>query len=209
MKISTGCSKGPDGRSRPAVFLDRDGTINEQMGYINHESRFVLLPGAAEGIGLLNRHGYHVVVVSNQSGVARGYFPLELVHRVNLKMRRLLEAEGAFLDAVLFCPHHERGIVPEFTRPCDCRKPRTGMFEQARSQLSIDPGRSCVVGDRLSDIELAERCGMPGILVETGYGLGDKQWLLPSSPVKPAHIAADLLAAARWIVGRGCPKHDI
>jgi D-glycero-D-manno-heptose 1,7-bisphosphate phosphatase len=186
--------------ARPAVFLDRDGTINEQMGYINHESRFVLLDGAARGIRELNRNGYLVIVVSNQSGVSRGYFPLDLVYRVNRKMQKLLAAEGAFLDAVYFCPHHERGVVPGFKKACDCRKPRTGLFERACRDLQVEVSGSYVIGDRCLDIEFAERCGLPGILVETGYGLGEKQWVLPSSPFNPVHIAEDLPSAITWIL---------
>ena len=203
MRIFTGCPGGCVDRDvRPAVFMDRDGTINEQMGYINHESRFVLLDGAAEAVANLNRHGYLAIVVSNQSGVARGYFPLELVHRVNRKMQELLAAEGAFLDAIFFCPHHKRGIVPEFTRSCECRKPRTGLFDRACREMTIDISNSYMVGDRCTDLVFAERCGIPGILVETGYGLGDRQWMLPSSGIKPAHTASDLSAAVHWIIGR-------
>jgi D-glycero-D-manno-heptose 1,7-bisphosphate phosphatase len=194
------CDIKSDRPARPAVFMDRDGTINEQMGYINDESRFVLLGGVAEGIRLLNTNGYLAVVVSNQSGVARGYFPLELVFRVNRKMQELLEAEGAYLDAVFFCPHHKNGSVPGFSISCDCRKPLTGLFDKACGQMSIDLSRSYVIGDRCTDIEFAESCGIPGILVETGYGLGERQWVLPEARVKPVHIAADLTAAVKWII---------
>ena len=197
----TGCPGAVAGEDlRPAVFLDRDGTINEQMGYVNHENRFILLDGAAEAIALLNSHGCLVIVVSNQSGVARGYFPIDLVHRVNVKMRDLLAEKGAFLDAVFFCPHHERGEVAEFRLACECRKPRTGMFDRACRKLPVDPSRSYMVGDRCADLEFAGRCGIPGILVETGYGLGEKQWALPSSGLKPAVVAANLSAAADWII---------
>jgi D-glycero-D-manno-heptose 1,7-bisphosphate phosphatase len=203
MKIATSCTDmKKEAPARPAVFLDRDGTVNEQMGYINHESRFVLLAGAARAIRDLNRSGYLVIVVSNQSGVSRGYFPIDLVYQVNRKMRDLLAAEGAFLDAVYFCPHHERGVVPEFKKACECRKPGTGLFDRACRELPVDVSGSYVIGDRCSDIEFAERCGLPGILVETGYGLGEKQHVLPSSPVKPVHIAADLPSAATWILSK-------
>jgi D-glycero-D-manno-heptose 1,7-bisphosphate phosphatase len=203
MKIPTSCKDVKrEAFAQPAVFLDRDGTINEQMGYINNENRFILLKGAARAIRNLNRSGYLVVVVSNQSGVARGYFPLDLVYRVNLKLRDLLALEGAFVDAVYFCPHHERGIVPGFNQICDCRKPRIGLFNRACRELPIDLSGSYVVGDRCLDIEFAERCGLPGILVETGYGLGEKEWVLPSSSVKPVHVAEDLPAAVDWILGK-------
>ena len=190
---------------RPAVFLDRDGTINEQMGYINHSSRFVLLPGAARGIRLLNEAGFLALVVSNQSGVARGYFPIELVHEVHERMRRALGAAGAEVDGVFFCPHHPAGEVPEYAVECTCRKPKPGLIHQAESRFRIDMTRSYVIGDRVSDLELAAECGLKGILVETGYGRGDRQYVLPGKRVQPAHVARDLEAAVRWILHRESP----
>lgn len=186
--------------SRPAVFLDRDGTINEQMGYINHLSRFILLPGAADGIRLLNERRFRVIVVSNQSGVARGYFPIELVDQVHARMQALLEAKGAWVDDIFFCPHHERGVVNAFRQRCTCRKPRVGLIDRARDRYDIDMRRSYVVGDRCVDLEMAHRAGLAGILVRTGYGRGEMDYVLPHSPVQPARVAENLLEAARWIV---------
>ena len=188
---------------RPAVFIDRDGTINEQMGYINHISRFVLLPGTAEGIRLLNRHQYLAIIVSNQSGVARGYFPMELIDRVHAHMKDLLAKEGANIDGIFFCPHYPRGIVPEYSVECDCRKPRTGLVQKACEEFDIDMKNSYVIGDRCSDIELAERSNLKGIMVTTGYGLGDIEYVLPHKPFNPQHIARDLLHAIRWIIEQG------
>ncbi len=185
---------------RPAVFIDRDGTVNEQMGYINHISRFVMLPGAAEAIRLLNMHQYLAIIVSNQSGVARGYYPIGLVDEVHAHMRALMEKEGAFVDGIFFCPHYERGSVPEYSIECDCRKPRTGLIEKARKAFEIDMDNSYVIGDRYSDIELALRSDMKGILVTTGYGQGDIDYVFPRLSFKPAHIARDLLHAVRWII---------
>ena len=188
---------------RPAVFIDRDGTINEQMGYVNHISRFVLLPGTAEGIRLLNRHQYLAIIVSNQSGVARGYFPMELIDRVHAHMKDLLAKEGANIDGIFFCPHYPRGIVPEYSVACDCRKPRTGLVQKACEEFDIDMKNSYVIGDRCSDIELAERSHLQGIMVTTGYGLGDIEYVLPHKSFKPLHIAKDLLHAVRWIIEQG------
>lgn len=185
---------------KPAVFLDRDGTINEQMGYINHLSRFHLLPGAKEAVRRLNASGYLAIVVSNQSGVARGYFPVDLVHEVHRLMERELERSGARLDGVYFCPHHPRGSVPEYRLDCRCRKPKTGLIEEACSRFDIDLERSWVVGDRFSDMELAERARLRGLLVKTGYGLGEIEYVLPHKPFRP-EVADDLLAAVRRIVG--------
>ncbi len=187
---------------RPAVFIDRDGTVNEQMGYINHPSRFRLLPGAAEAIGLLNENHLLAIIVSNQSGVARGYFPMTLVHKIHALMQERLEEKGARLDGIFFCPHHPRGTVPNFAKACDCRKPQTGLIAKACGTFDIDMSRSYLIGDRCLDIETAERAGLKGILVETGYGLGDMAYILPQSPFNPAHVAPDLLQAVRWILER-------
>ena len=187
---------------RPAVFMDRDGTINEQMGYINHVSRFVLLPGTTEAIRLLNARHSLAFVVSNQSGVARGYFPIELVHEVHESMQRSLEKKGAFIDAVFFCPHLPKGEVEEYSVACGCRKPLTGMVDQACESFDIDMENSYVIGDRYTDIELARRAGLKGILVRTGYGRGEEKYILADEPFKPIHIADDLLGAVRWIIER-------
>ena len=186
----------------PAVFMDRDGTINEQRGYINHISRFKLLPGVAEAIRLLNRHRYLAIIVSNQSGVARGYFPMQLVEEVHAHMKELLEKEDAVIDGIFFCPHYRTGVVSEYTTACDCRKPRTGLIKNACEAFDIDMAHSYVIGDRLTDIEMAQRADLKGILVKTGYGLGDIKYVLPDSSFKPIHIAGDLLDAVRWILER-------
>lgn len=178
---------------RPAVFMDRDGTINEQMGYINHISRFVMLPGAAEAIRLLNENGILAIIVSNQSGVGRGYFPIEFVDEVHSHMARLLEKQGVKIDGIFLCPHHPDD-------GCDCRKPKTGLIRQAGEAFHIDLENSFVVGDRCSDLEFASRANLKGILVTTGYGLGEIEFILPKSPFKPLHIANDLLDAVRWII---------
>jgi D-glycero-D-manno-heptose 1,7-bisphosphate phosphatase len=200
--------------SRPAVFIDRDGTINEQMGYINHPSRFLLLPRTAEAIRELNRNGFLTIVVSNQSGVARGYFPVELVHDVHNRMKELLSRDGARIDGIFFCPHHPLGRVEKYAIACDCRKPGMGLIRQARDRFDIDMAASYVVGDRCQDLEMAERAGLAGVLVLTGYGHGEQEYVLPGESVRPAYVAEDLLDGVRWIlqtenrraVGRSCPK---
>jgi D-glycero-D-manno-heptose 1,7-bisphosphate phosphatase len=185
---------------KPAVFMDRDGTINEQMGYINHISRFVMLKGVPDAIRLLNTHGFLSVVVSNQSGVARGYFPVELVHETNKYMEERLAGKHAFIDAVYFCPHHPKGTVARYSIDCNCRKPRPGLVERACRQFDIDMKRSFVIGDRSTDMELAHRCGLKGVLVKTGYGRGEMEYIIPHSPYKPIYIAEDLLDAVKWIL---------
>jgi D-glycero-D-manno-heptose 1,7-bisphosphate phosphatase len=191
--------------SRPAVFLDRDGTINEQMGYVNHPSRFVMLPRAAEAIRLLNRNEFLAIIVSNQAGAARGYFPLPLIETVHGLMNASLRERNAYVDAIFYCPHHPRAQLPELRMECDCRKPRTGLIEKARGEFDVDMARSYVVGDRCLDIELAHRCGLKGVLVKTGYGRGELEHLLPSREEKPVYIAEDLYDAVWWILEREKP----
>jgi D-glycero-D-manno-heptose 1,7-bisphosphate phosphatase len=185
---------------KPAVFIDRDGTVNEQMGYINHVSRFVILPGVVEAVRLLNGIGFHAVIVTNQSGVARGYFPLSLVHEIHDFLDASLKKDHVTLDGIFFCPHHPNGSVPEFTKQCNCRKPRTGLIDQACRSLEIDLQNSYAIGDRCDDIEFARRAGVKGILVKTGYGLGEIKYLLPHSKSNPVYIAEDLLHAVQWII---------
>ncbi len=186
----------------PAVFLDRDGTINEQMGYINHLSRFRLLPGVGQAIRLLNEHGLPVVVVTNQSGLARGYFPESLLAEVHEAMRRQLAREGARIDGLYVCPHHPEAKDARFRLNCACRKPKPGLLEKAAADLRLDLRRSFMVGDRWSDLRCGAAVGATNILVLTGYGRGDLVHVGPGQPIQPDHVAEDLLAAAHWIIAR-------
>ena len=181
-----------------AVFLDRDGTINEEMGYINHLERFILLPGAAEAIRRINQSGLKAVVVTNQSGAARGYFPMELIDQVHHKMRGLLQEEGVFLDGIYTCVHAPEGEGEG--GGCDCRKPNTGLIRQAAEDLQLELSRSYVVGDRFKDVEMARNSGAKAVLVLTGYGKGELEFLGPTSRVKPDFVAADLSEAVDWIL---------
>lgn len=185
---------------QPAVFLDRDGTINEQMGYINHISRFVMLPRAAAAIRLLNERKIPVVVVSNQSGLARGYFPESLLKKVHARMNEELAGSGAHVDGVYYCPHHPEAKEERFRLACDCRKPRAGLFLKAAAELGLDPARSYVVGDRWSDLKAAAAVRAKGVLVLTGYGRGDYEYIGPGQQVQPAYVAEDLYAAVQWIL---------
>ena len=187
-------------QGRAAVFLDRDGTINEQMGYINHISRFHLLPGAAAAIARLNRAGLIVVVVSNQSGLARGYFPDQLLEDVHRKMNADLAAAGAHVDGIYCCPHHPEAKRPELRAACDCRKPKPGLVLQAARELDLDLTRSFMVGDRWSDLKCADNCGLVPILVLTGYGRGDARYIGPEQDIQPRFTAEDLSAAVDWIL---------
>ncbi len=189
------------GKKQPAVFLDRDGTINEQMGYINHLSRFHILSGVPDAIKLFNKAGYLVIVITNQSGVARGYYPMSLVEEVHEYMVQTLRQEGASIDGIFFCPHYPRGEVREYAIDCDCRKPRTGLIKQAMECFDIDLSKSWVIGDHYTDLEMARNSGIPSIMVKTGYGLGEVDYILPRLDCKPLYVADDLLNAAEWITG--------
>lgn len=180
-------------RLQPAVFLDRDGTLCEEVGYLNHVSRFRMFPFVALALRRLNDAGYPVIVVSNQSGVARGYFPESLVQQVNQVMVQQLSEAGAKVDAVYYCPHAS-------SENCVCRKPKPGMLEQAVREHCIDLQRSFVVGDRYGDIQLARNAGARGILVRTGYGEGEIAWHSGEWPAQPDFIADDLTEAADWIL---------
>ncbi|MBU0516681.1 MAG: HAD family hydrolase [Proteobacteria bacterium] len=183
-----------------AVFLDRDGTLNEQMGYINHPSRLVILPGVSRAVRRLNQAGFKVVVISNQSGVARGYFPEKLVDEVNQDLAAGLAGEGARLDGVYVCLHHPSAEVPAYAVDCDCRKPKPGLILRAARELDLELKRSYAVGDRLADVDCAWRAGVRGILVRTGYGRGEEKYLLPATKIQPDFVAEDLSEAVDWIL---------
>lgn len=178
---------------RPAVFLDRDGTIAEEVGYLNHVSRFRMFPSAAVAVRRLNDAGFPVIVVTNQSGVGRGYFPESLVHTVNELMTEQLAKSGAKIEAVYYCPHIS-------SQNCSCRKPKTGMLERAAREHTLDLRSSFVIGDRYGDVELARNAGARSILVRTGYGEGELAWHAAKWPTQPDFIADDLSQAADWIL---------
>lgn len=179
---------------RPAVFIDRDGTINVEVDYLADPDELVLLPGASRAIARLNRAGYLTVVVTNQSGVARGLFSEERLHEIHARMRQLLAEEGATLDAIEYCPHHpEIGEAP-YRGACDCRKPLPGMFERAARELGIDLGRSWAVGDSARDLEAAAALGVPGLLVASGKEVS-------RGDAARYEVVADLAAAVERIIG--------
>jgi D-glycero-D-manno-heptose 1,7-bisphosphate phosphatase len=178
---------------RPAVFLDRDGTITEEVGYLNHATRFRMFPFAAAAIRRLNEAGLPVIVVTNQSGVGRGYFPESLVHTVNELMTQQLARAGAKIDAVYYCPHTS-------AENCNCRKPRTGMLDRAALEHALDLRRSFVVGDRFGDMELARNARARSILVRTGYGEGELAWHPAKRSLQPDFVAEDLTRAIDWIL---------
>ncbi len=194
---------------RPAVFLDRDGTLSEEIGYINHLSRFLLYPCAAEAVSLLNQAGFAAVVLTNQSGVARGYFSEELVNLVHQKLQEEIERGGGRLDAIYYCPHHPEGRVEAYRRQCRCRKPDTGMIEQATAELNLDLSRSFVVGDRYLEVEMARRAGLSSVFVLSGYGMGEYEYQRQNWTHWPNVVAPDVLAAVKEILKVQSPRSKV
>jgi D-glycero-D-manno-heptose 1,7-bisphosphate phosphatase len=183
------------------IFMDRDGTLIEEAHYLADPERVKLLPGVVEGLRRLREQGKTLLVATNQSGIARGLYSLEAMHRVNERLEQILRERGVGLDRVYFCPHHPQGSIPELTRECDCRKPGTGMLEQGLREFGLLAAESWMIGDKLADIESGRRLGMHTILVLTGYGQ-KTQIELKNSEIKPAYIAADFSAAVDFILRR-------
>jgi D-glycero-D-manno-heptose 1,7-bisphosphate phosphatase len=187
---------------RPAVFMDRDGCLTEEVGYVNHASRIRLLPRTAAAVRRLNQAGVAAVMVTNQAGVARGYFPEAVLHEANARMCRELEAAGARLDGLYVCMHHPSEGRPPYRAECDCRKPRPGLIKRAAMELGLDLAASVMVGDKLSDVAAAHAAGTAGVLVLTGYGRGEWEYQREVQAVTPDHVAEDLLDAVDWALGR-------
>jgi D-glycero-D-manno-heptose 1,7-bisphosphate phosphatase len=183
---------------RRAVFMDRDGVVNDEVGYVTSEQAFRLLPRVEEAIRRLNQAGLLAIVVTNQSGVARGFFDEALVERVHTLLRERLSTAGARLDGIYVCPHHPDHGVPPWRRRCDCRKPSPGLLLQAAADHGIDLAASYMVGDSARDLEAARRAGTAGILVLTGYGRSNLQERI--QPGDPAFVAEDLLDAVEWVL---------
>ena len=189
--------------ARPAVYLDRDGVLNQEAGYIYQVEDLHLIPGVAQAVRQLNDVGLFCCLVSNQSGPARGYYPDAHVQALHQRLCGLLDAEaGARLDALYYCPDlspPEGGTQSEFTRWTTWRKPNTGMLVAAAWEHDLDISQSFMVGDKATDIDMAHNAGCVGILVQTGYGdrvlSGDYQ-----HHTQPDYVAADLAAAVNWIL---------
>jgi D-glycero-D-manno-heptose 1,7-bisphosphate phosphatase len=185
---------------RPAIFLDRDGTLSHEVGYVNHLSRFRLLPYAVDAVRAINRSGRLAVLVTNQAGVARGYFPEGLIHEVHAHLTAAMESGGARLDGIYTCVHHPTAGTAPYRRDCDCRKPRPGLLRQAESELHADLARSWVIGDRRGDLELAWAAGARAALVKTGYGRGELAWHGAEWRRAPDLVAEHVLEAVERIV---------
>jgi D-glycero-D-manno-heptose 1,7-bisphosphate phosphatase len=157
---------------KPAVFIDRDGVLIEDVDYLDDPGDIAILPGAAEGIAALNRAGWPVVIVTNQSGVARGLFSAATVELIHDRLLELLEGYGARIAAIYYCPHHPTSGLSGHGLECDCRKPRPGMLHKAAAELGLDLASSWMIGDRLTDLQAGAAAGCRTVLVRTGKGEG-------------------------------------
>jgi len=197
-------------KKNTAVFLDRDGTMNEEVGYLDCLSKLKLYDRTAEAVRMINEQGMKVVVITNQSGVARGYFSEGFVRTVHSRIHEILQSNGSFIDAFYYCPHHPTEGIEPYLKQCACRKPEPGMLIRASQDLNIDLARSYMVGDMIKDIEAAGRVGAKGVLVRTGYGLNTVREYFPAGQsgitfdekvkTQPSYIADDILEAVKWIL---------
>jgi D-glycero-D-manno-heptose 1,7-bisphosphate phosphatase len=184
----------------PAVFLDRDGTINTDVGYLNHPDQLELIPRSGLAIKLLNEAGFKTVVITNQAGIAKGLLQEEILPEIHNRLSHLLDKEDARIDAFYYCPHHPEAAVEQYRIDCQCRKPFPGMILHAAEDLGIDVTRSFVIGDKSCDIELAHNVGAKAIMVMTGYGETELVRHTEAKLPLPHHTASDLYDAVQWIV---------
>jgi D-glycero-D-manno-heptose 1,7-bisphosphate phosphatase len=181
-----------------AVFLDRDGTLLEEAGYLDRLERLVFFPFAIDAVRLLNRAGIAAVVITNQSGIGRGMYEEAFVGRTHEVMTERLHAGGARIDGFYYCPHHPEASVEKYRQLCDCRKPGPGMLRQAAADLGLDLQRSFTIGDKWSDVQAAHAVGAKGILVRTGYGRSSE--MAPPDGVTPALVTDNVMSAVSWIL---------
>lgn len=181
---------------RRAVFLDRDGTMLEEGNYVDRLDRLIFFPYTIDAIRMLNDERFAVVVVTNQSGVARGMYPESFVAAAHQHIDERLRAGGARVDGYYYCPHHPEGSVAELRRDCECRKPRPGQLLQAAKDLNLDLPQSFIVGDRWKDIEAGRAVGTRAVLVRTGYGREAEH----EKPTDDTLVVDNLIQAVAWIL---------
>jgi D-glycero-D-manno-heptose 1,7-bisphosphate phosphatase len=182
--------------SRPAVFLDRDGTLIEERGYLDRLALLSVFPWTGDAIRLLNRSGYATVVITNQSGIARGLFEEQFVGAVHGEIDRRIAP--ARIDGYFFCPHLPDAADARFRRDCDCRKPKSGLIVRAAKELDLDLTRSFMVGDRWLDVACGRAAGVRSILVRTGHGAHEEGHIAPGMPADA--ILNNLMEAVGWIL---------
>ncbi|MDH3283315.1 MAG: HAD family hydrolase [Acidobacteriota bacterium] len=186
--------------SERAVFFDRDGTLCREVGYVNHPSRLELMPDAAVTLRRLHERGWRAIVVSNQAGIARGYFTPAVLEDTHRRLRRLLAGAGTSVDGLYACVHHPEVGPPGFRRACDCRKPDGGMLISAAREHGIELSESVMVGDSFKDVAAGRAAGvLKTVLLRTGYGRGEILKHSQRTDLWPDHVADDLTGAASWI----------
>ena len=196
-----------NGRARRAVFFDRDGTLNEEVGHMDQLGRFRLFPFAGRAVREVNEAGLLAIVVTNQSGVGRGMFPEELVQAVHERLERAMGSAGARLDGIYYCPHHPQAEIEQYRVECACRKPAPGMMEQAAERFGIRLEESFVIGDRYVDVEMAHRTGAASVLVLTGFGREEWERERDRWPQQPEHVAENVYDAVQWVLGQMRGSH--
>jgi len=182
-----------------AVFLDRDGTINEEVGYINHPDQLVIFPFVSEGIRIINNLGLKVIIVTNQSGIARGYFNESQLKKIHRHMIDILKDDGARIDGIYYCPHHPLEGKGQYLIECNCRKPKPGMITQAAKDHQIDLKNSYMVGDRFNDIRFAKRMNLKSAFVMTGYGQEEYTYHREEWPFMPDIIGETVFDIVKQI----------
>jgi histidinol-phosphate phosphatase family protein len=183
-----------------AVFLDRDGTLNEEVGYLDRLEKLRMIPEAFEAVRRIRQSGLKAVVVSNQAGVAKGLFSEAFVRAVHDRIQELFLGYGARIDRFYYCPHHPTEGVDPYRTICSCRKPQPGLLRQAAEDLNIDLTRSYFIGDHLRDIETAHRVGAKGVLVTTGHGSEQIATGEITAFNRPDYVAENILEAVEWIL---------
>ncbi len=183
---------------RKAILMDRDGTLIEEVNYLTRPQQVRLLPGAAEALREARRHGWSLVVVTNQSAVARGMLTEAELAAVHRRLEELLADADIRLDGIYYCPHLGEAAVDAYRRDCDCRKPKPGLLQRAARELDLDLTRSVMIGDTAKDVAAGRAAGCRSVLVLTGYG-GRELSGLAGPP--PDYVAADLADAVHWVLG--------
>lgn len=191
-----------------AVFLDRDGTINKEVTYLYRPEDLVILPGVPEAVKILRDNGFRILVVTNQAGIARGYYTVEHMHRLHRYLNEQLKRDGAWIDAFYYCPHHPEHGIGEYRKVCRCRKPDTGMFEMAEREYEIDKNHSYMIGDKRIDVQAGHNYGIKSILVGTGYGREEREKSRRQGE-EPFYdfYSETLMGAAEFIIGKEKKQH--
>ena len=182
-----------------AVFLDRDGTIIEDPGYVTSPQQVKFIPGSVAAVKMLNDSGYKVLIISNQAGVARGLLGEDMLQTIDKTIQRAILNGGGRIDGSYYCPHHpEHGVYP-YKQICECRKPHTGLIKKAVKDHNVDLAAAFMVGVKATDVETGRRAGLKSVLILTGHGAKERQELR----MNPDYVADNLLGAAKWILNQG------